>query len=445
MELETWVLGAFLAALAVCIGTGTELLYALVFGLVCFSWYAARQGRTPGNVLRLLLSGMGRVKNIILIFVLIGCLTASWRVGGTIPFILYHSVELIEPRYFVLCTFLLCCMMSFLTGTSFGTSSTMGVICMMISNAAGLNPMLTAGAVLSGIFFGDRCSPMSSSALLVCSLTGTNIYRNIRGMMKTSLVPFLVSCVLYVVLAGGAAAEPDPEVTALFEENFSLHWITVMPAVLMLVLALLRIDVKIAMGVSIAAASVVAVLIQNVAPADLIRTLWAGGRFEEGSRLAALLDGGGISSMVEVGAIVLVSASYSGIFSNTPLLSGIKNGLKKTAAVLTPFGTVILTSILSSMVSCNQSLGTILTCQICNDLYQDKEKLAIALENSVILIAALIPWAIAGAVPVATIGAEITCLWAAFYLYLVPAWNLWADFRRQKMWKMNKQNVEAVE
>lgn len=441
MGLEAWVLGAFLVALAVCIGTGTELLYALLFGVLCFSWYTVKKGRTLGNVLRLLLSGMARVGNIIVIFVLIGCLTASWRVGGTIPFILYHSVGLIEPRYFVLCTFLLCCMMSFLTGTSFGTSSTMGVICMMISNAAGLNPMLTAGAVLSGIFFGDRCSPMSSSALLVCSLTGTDIYQNVRKMMKTSLVPFLVSCILYVVLAGGTTAKPDPTVTALFEENFSLHWITVLPAVLMLLLTLLRIDVKIAMGASIVAASVEAIMFQDVTVEKLIHTLWAGGIFEEGSRLAALLDGGGISSMVEVGAIVLVSASYSGIFSATPLLSGVKNRLKQTSIKLTPFGTVILTSILSSMVSCNQSLGTILTWQICDDLYQDKGELAIALENSVILIAALVPWAIAGAVPVATIGAEITCLVAAFYLYLVPIWNLWMAFRKQKIWKIHGNKV----
>ena len=230
--------------------------------------------------------------------------------------------------------------------------------------------------------------------------------------------------------------------TALFEENFSLNWVTVMPAVLMLLLALLRLDVKIAMGVSIVAASAAAILIQGAAPGELIRSLWTGGVFEEGSRLAVLLDGGGISSMIEVGAIVLVSASYSGIFSATPLLSGIKDRLKQTAKRLTPFGTVILTSVLSSMVSCNQSLGTILTWQICDDLYQDKEELAIALENSVILIAALIPWAIAGAVPVATIGAEITCLLAAFYLYLVPAWNLWISVRKQKFWKSpgNKLN-----
>lgn len=424
MGLETGVLVAFLVALIVCIVTGTELIYALLFGMLCFSWYTVKKGRTLGNVVRLLLDGMARVGNIIIIFVLIGCLTASWRVGGTIPFILYHSIDLIKPKYFVLCTFLLCCMMSFLTGTSFGTSSTMGVICMMISNAAGLNPMLTAGAILSGIFFGDRCSPMSSSAILVCSLTGTDIYRNIKKMMKTSLVPFLITCILYVILASGMTADPDPTVTALFEENFSLNWITAMPAVLMLLLALLRIDVKIAMGVSIVAASAAAVMVQGISAGELIRILWTGGTFEKGSRLAALLDGGGISSMIEVSVIVLISASYSGIFSATPLLSGVKEQLKKTVSKLTPFGTVIITSVIASAVSCNQSLGTILTWQICDDFYQDKEELAIALENSVILIAALIPWAIAGAVPVATIGAEMTCLVAAFYLYLVPLWNL---------------------
>lgn len=242
--------------------------------------------------------------------------------------------------------------------------------------------------------------------------------------MKTSLVPFLITCILYVILASGMTADPDPTVTALFEENFSLNWITAMPAVLMLLLALLRIDVKIAMGVSIVAASAAAVMVQGISAGELIRILWTGGTFEKGSRLAALLDGGGISSMIEVSAIVLISASYSGIFSATPLLSGVKEQLKKTVSKLTPFGTVIITSVIASAVSCNQSLGTILTWQICDDFYQDKEELAIALENSVILIAALIPWAIAGAVPVATIGAEMTCLVAAFYLYLVPLWNL---------------------
>jgi NhaC family Na+:H+ antiporter len=128
--------------------------------------------------------------------------------------------------------------------------------------------------------------------------------------------------------------------------------------------------------------------------------------------------------MVKVGIIVLISASYSGIFSHTCLLSGVKHALLRSARRLTPFGTVLVTSVLSCAVSCNQSLATILTCQMCDGLYPKKEKLALALEDTAILIAALIPWGIAGTVPVAAIGAPMGCMFYAFYLYLVPLWNL---------------------
>lgn len=160
---EALTIGGFLAGLTFCIITGNEVLYALLFGVFCFSSYALYKGVMPGNVMRMLGEGMYRVFNILVIFIFIGCMTALWRISGTIPFILYYSVGWIQPQFFVLCTFLLCSMMSFLTGTSFGTVSTMGVICMMISNTAGLDPLLTAGAILSGIFLETvvlRCPPV---------------------------------------------------------------------------------------------------------------------------------------------------------------------------------------------------------------------------------------------------------------------------------------------
>ncbi|MGN0371952.1 MAG: Na+/H+ antiporter NhaC family protein [Enterocloster sp.] len=433
MTAEHITLGFFLAGLTFCVLTGTEVLFALLFGLVCFSLYSIRRGNSPGRTCSMLLEGASRVSNILIIFVLIGCLTASWRICGAIPFILYHAVSLIQPRYFVLCTFLLCSMMSFLTGTSFGTVSTMGVICMLISNAAGLDPLLTGGAVLSGIFFGDRCSPMSSSAQLVCSLTDTDIYTNIKNMVRSGLIPFLVSCFLYVILAGQSAGEPDLTIVALFKDHFSLHWITALPALLILGLALMHVNVKYAMTVSILAAVAIALFLQNTAPAEMLRILWTGYRAETGTRLAELMNGGGIQSMVKAGLIVLISSSYSGIFSHTGLLSGIKKTMADSARFLTPFGTVTLTSLFACAVSCNQSLGTILTCQICEGLYEKKEELALALEDTSILLAALIPWGIAGAVPVATIGASMSCLFLAFYLYLVPLWGiLLATFRHSR-------------
>lgn len=428
MIAEFITLGLFLAGLGLCIFTGIQILWALLSGMVCFSLYTISKGYSVRETCSMLIEGMGKVKNILFIFLLIGSLTSIWRTSGTIPFILYHAMGLISPRYFVLCTFLLCSIMSFLTGTSFGTASTMGVICMLISNAAGLNPALTGGAILSGSFFGDRCSPMSTSAQLVCALTRTDIYVNLKHMFKTCVIPLAVSCILYTVMAAGNGRPAvDMGIVSLFGEHFSLHPATAVPAVLILVLAVFHVDVKYAMGVSIAAAAAVSVIFQGTTPGELLWSLWTGYRADAGTRLGSLLNGGGIASMVKVGIIVLISASYSGIFSHTGLLSGVKAALQRSAKALTPFGTMVLTSVLSCAVSCNQSLATILSCQMCDGLYPDKEDLALALEDTVIVIAALIPWGIAGAVPVATIGAPMTCMLYAFYLYLLPVWNLLAS------------------
>lgn len=429
MTAERITLGLFLTGLVLCIVTRTELFYALLFGLLCFGSYSLHQGNSLNETCRMLKEGMAKVVNIIVILVLIGALTAGWRSCGTIPFILYHSIRFIQPRYFVFCTFLLCSMMSFLTGTSFGTFSTMGVICMLIGQTAGISPLLMGGAILSGSFFGDRCSPMSSSAQLVCSLTQTDIYANVRRMLRSSLVPFILSCILYLIAAGKTAVQPDTTSVMLFKEHFSLHWIVSLPAVLILILSLAHVNVQWAMAISIAASVAIALLVQKASPAELFPSLFFGYEADKGSTLARLLNGGGISSMLHACIIVLISSSYSGIFSHTPLLVPVKNALNRQAARLGRFGTVTLAALLSCAVSCNQSLGTLLTCQLCEDLYTHREDLALALEDTVIIIAALIPWGIAGAVPLATLGAPIASMAVAFYLWLIPVWRLITERR----------------
>lgn len=166
---EIITLGLFLTGLGLCIFTGIQILYALVFGLACFSVYTLSKGYSVRETCGMLIEGMGKEKNILFIFLLIGSLTSIWRTCGTIPFILYHA---------------------------------MGLICMLISNAAGLNPALTGGAILSGSFFGDRCSPMSTSAQLVCTLTRTDIYINIKHMFRTCLIPMAARCATHYIPAG---------------------------------------------------------------------------------------------------------------------------------------------------------------------------------------------------------------------------------------------------
>lgn len=422
--LELITLGLFLLGLTVCILGEFEILYALVFGWICFNLYSLKRGYSLDAVFKMMMEGIIKVRIVLTIFALIGLLTASWRASGTISYIIYHGINFIEPQFFVLCTFLLCCGVSFLIGTSFGTASTVGVICMMLSNSAGLDPLLTGGAILSGIFFGDRGSPMSSSAQLVSVVTQTDIYHNVKGMMKTGIVPFIATCAFYVFFASSNSADTiDTSIVNILSGAFSFHWVTVLPAVLILTLAVLRVDVRIAMGSSILFCCVIAIFLQNIAVSDLVNYLIFGYQATAGSELAELLNGGGLLSMLRPVLIVMISSSYSGVFLHTPILSSIKSVIEKIANLLKSFGAATVTSIFAGAVSCNQTLAVILTEQLCHDLYQDKRKYALVLENTAILIPVLIPWNIAGSVPVATVGAPVECLFYAVFLYFTPLWN----------------------
>ena len=142
--------------------------------------------------------------------------------------------------------------------------------------------------------------------------------------------------------------------------------------------------------------------------------------------------GGGIRSMATPLCIVSVSSTFSGLFDGTGLLDGLKEAAHKLAEKITPFGSLFGVSILTSMISCNQSLAIMLSHSLCEEDFTDWD-LAIGMENTVVVIAPLIPWSIAGTVPLASLGAPPAALLAACYLYLIPLWNLVVNLRRRKI------------
>lgn len=417
------VLAAFAASLFLCIGLGGSVLPALIFGFVLFFLYGVYRGHTAKEMTSMALSGMNTVKNILITFVLIGMITAVWRAGGTIPFIVFHSIAICNSHVMVLLSFLLCCLISFLTGTSFGTAATMGVICVTVANTMGIPILYTGGAVLAGSYFGDRCSPMSTSALLISSLTGTDLFRNLYSMIKTSLVPFAATCVIYGAMGLGFDARCDVSgLQALFAGHFVLHPAVAVPAAVVILFSLFKVDVKLTMGTSILCAAACAVLIQGIAPAELLHMAVFGYQ-PENAEVAALLSGGGICSMVKVFFIVCISSCYSGMFQGTGLLDGARSWLSAVSRNISPFGGVLLTAIPASMISCNQTLTIMLTHQLCQDVENVPERMASHLENTAVVIAPLIPWSIAGAVPLASVNAPALCIVTGCYLYLLPAWN----------------------
>lgn len=441
---ELIILAIFLLALIVCLSTGMSIILALVFGLFLFSFYAWRRGFCIREICDMLLDGAGKVKNILLVFVCIGCLTAVWRICGTIPYIVYYSAGFIKPEIFIFCAFALCSLLSYLTGSSFATAGTVGTICAMLGNAAGIPPLPLGGAIMSGCYFGDRCSPMSSSALLVAEVTGTNIYDNIKTMMKTGLIPLLISCVLYLLLMYDISALSQNSSLEVFNESFELHWVCLIPALLTLLLCALKLDVKKTMLISTASGILISLALQKLSPGYVLQSMLMGFHPMDNPELMHLLEGGGILSMVDVACIVLLSSCFSGIFEKTGLLSQIDRLLLRLSHLITKEGTYLLTAIFTCMVACNQSLATILTNDLSLSYQPDKHKRAEWMENSVIVIAPLIPWNIAGAVPLAILGLPSSSLLFAWYLYLLPAsllvGGIFSELKRRK--NINREDNE---
>lgn len=422
--MEMLSLALFCLGLLVCLLFDLSILYALAGGLVLFLLYGRYKGFSWKELGQMALSGVKTVKNILITFVLIGMLTALWRAAGVVPVIVCYTTWLIQPAIFLVMAFLLNCLVSVLTGTAFGTAATMGVICATIGTTMGVNTVLVGGAVLSGVFFGDRCSPVSTSALLVSELTQTNIFQNIKSMLRTAAVPFVLTCLLYTGIglfmhSGGEL----PDLYALFGREFRLHWIGLLPAVVILVLSLMQVKVKLAMGLSILTCLPICLFFQHIPPLDLPMLLLTGYEAAD-PEVAALLNGGGITSMLRVGAIVCLSSSYSGIFQKTGLLNGIQRVIGAIAQKSTAYTAILATSVVSGMVACNQTLAIMLTHQLCAPVEDDPQKLAIHLEDSAVVTAPLVPWSIAGAVPLASVGAPASSVLFSFFLILLPLWRL---------------------
>ena len=426
----------FSLSLIFCLLLKYSVIYALIVGYIIFVTYGLIKGHDLKVLMKKSFEGVLTVKNILLVFILIGMITALWRASGTIAYIVYMGSKLISPSILILLTFLLCSILSFLIGTSLGTAATMGVISVSIGKAMGINPYYLGGAVLSGIYFGDRCSPMSTSALLITELTKTNLYTNIKLMLKTSIIPFIATCLFYLFLGLKSSTSPvSIDATNIFKENYNLNIVVIVPAILIIILSLFKVNVKKTMLLSIVISFIVAMFFQKESVTSLINYC-VYGFYHSNEKLNLMMKGGGILSMLNVGLIVAISSSYSGIFKETKMLVILKEYLKEYSKKTSNYFIIFLSSIISGAIACNQSLGIILTHELCEEL-EDKQNMAIILENTIVLLAGLIPWNIAMAVPLKTVDIGLMSGLFAFYLYFLPLWNLFLGIVKEKK-KINR-------
>lgn len=437
------VLLIFIACMAAALIMNITMIVPLGIGFVLFTLLAMRRGFSFREVMGFAGESLKDSFIVIEIMILIGCLTGLWRLSGTVAYFVALGVSAIPPRAFILAAFLLTTAMSYALGTSFGVAATAGVILMSIARAGGVNAVLAAGAVMSGIYVGDRGSPASSAGNLVAVLTHTDMRKNVREMLKCSLVPFMLCCAAYGLLSVKSPMQSmNTDILKMMGEELSLLWYCIIPAVLMIVLPFCGMNVKWSMVISLAAAFLVAVFVQDANAVQCLKSM-AVGYEAKNAELSDMLSGGGITSMLEVCGILLVSCCYGTIFKGTGMLDAVNGRIKACAGKIGRFPTMLVLGAATSAVFCNQTASTIMQNNLSKELYGDspeeKNNKMLDMENSVILIAGLIPWCIASSVPLAMLGADVRSLLFSFYLWAVPLWWL----ARRKMTEKRIKNPEV--
>lgn len=414
----------FIACMIAALILDLSLILPLLAGLVLFAALGLKRGFP---LKQLAVWSWGSVKDslvVIEVMAIIGFITAAWRVSGTITVFVYYGMKVIVPPLFLLITYLLSALLSYAIGTSFGVAGTLGVIFMALARSGGVDPVLTAGVLLSGIYFGDRASPVSSSANMVAGITKTEVYDNVRLMMKSGILPLLLTAGIYTVLSlTHPISHVDPQILAAFEEEFSLSVWAFVPAVLMLALPLLKVGVILSISLSIVSAVLVAWLVQHVPLWEVVQVCFMG-YHSGGEGLGAILDGGGLVSMLEIVGILIISCAYSGIFSGTDMLKEVQSLLIKGCGKLGRYAVTLIVGIATSVIFCNQTIATLMSNDLMTKPYLDtggtRQELAIDMENTLIVIVGLIPWCIACSVPLTFFGVGISAVPYACYLYLVP-------------------------
>lgn len=263
------------------------------------------------------------------IILAVGIMIASFMAAGTIPSILVAGMEIITPVFFLPFTFLFCCVISVATGTSWGTAGTVGVAMIGIGTALGINPGFTAGAIISGAYFGDKMSPLSDTTILASTLTDTDIFVHIRQMLWSTIPAALLCVIVYSVMGFLTMGDTYDRAAAdafelALQELYHINILPVLPLIIVVVMILMRKSTVVSLLVGALVACVIAVVYQGCGITELGTYLTSGYVADtDNTMVTSILNRGGLTSMLKLIAIFISALGLGGILSGTGILQPI--------------------------------------------------------------------------------------------------------------------------
>ena len=406
------------------------LQVALLMSAVVAAVVAHKNGHSWERLAEETVKGISLAMSAILILLMVGALIGVWNMSGTIATVVYYGIKYINPQWFYLAVAFLTGLIGIVTGSSWTTAATLGVAFVGISTVIGASQAITAGAVISGAYFGDKMTPLSETTILTPQIVGSNVYAHIRSMAKATIPAYLLSLLLFFVIGQYGQITPPPtdptEVLAALSSVYHITLWNVLPIAVLLLLGIRRYPAFLSILIGTLAGALVAIIFQQPilitfandmslsAPFAAIKSIWVamGNGFVLESpypEINELFSGGGMSSMLYTVWLILGAMSFGAMMDyggfNQRLITPIIQRLKSDGATI---AAVMLTSIGFNIVAGDQYIAIVLPARMFLLTFRERglhpETLATAVENSGTVTSPLIPWNSCGAYMSATLG-----------------------------------------
>lgn len=365
--------------------------------------------------------GLSQAATPIFILLAIGGLIGVWLAAGIIPTLIHYGAGLLNPDWFYLACLGICAVVAVVVGSSWTTAGTVGIALIGLAAAAGLSVPATAGAIISGAYFGDKLSPLSDTTNLAAGLTGTDLFVHVRYLLWTTVPAFIGAAILFSAFSLFAAVETDTDALAALTEaldaNFNLGWILLIPFALLFLGAMRRLPPILLIMAAIAVGAAFGLATQPLQADGLASSAaWylgvaANGYSAETGVAAAddLLSRGGMSSMLTTVWLIIVAMFFSGMMERsgclTRILMAILSLFQRRGAILYGVGA---TSLATNVVASEQYLSLVLSSRMYAGEVEARglkpETLSRTVEDFGTVTSPLVPWNTCGAYMAGTLG-----------------------------------------
>lgn len=406
--------------------TGGPAQIALIMCGMVAAAIGMKRGLSWQSLEKAVVQSIGRSTVAILILLSVGALIGVWMAAGVIPTIIYYGSMVLSPSIFYVASLLVCAIVSVVIGSSWTTAGTIGIALISIAGAMGLSVEMTAGAIISGAYFGDKLSPLSDTTNLAAGLSETNLFTHISFLLWTTVPSFVVAIVFFAgatFLMGDVMPESQiAELREAIDATFSLNPILFLPLFVMFGLGINRVPAFVAIFVSVLVGAVLGGFVQE-APGGVdgfdavvakSQAYWlaAASGFESSSGvpiLDDLLSGGGMSSMLTTIWLIVSAMFFSGMMERTGMLRRILVSLltlfKNDGSLVAGAG---VTALATNAIASDQYLSIVLTSRMYAAEFKnrglDPVNLSRAVEDSGTVTSPLVPWNTCGAFMAGTLG-----------------------------------------